>query len=209
MIKFEECVIHIGTPKTGTTSLQDFFFQNQSNLIKKNIFYPEAFGKKNHVKLIICVANPNKTKGKLHLGAGVTDENQEEFRNKTKQFFKKEIENIQCTKLLISSEALAWLLKEEYEIRSLKEFLDNFVENYKIIVYLRPQHELAISAYSTILHFGVKNTRVLAEAEYNPNLDYERLLSHWEKVFGKENLNPKIFSRKEFPGEDIKKDFLT
>ena len=37
-----ELIIHIGTHKTGTSSLQTFLATNRSVLIKHGIYYPES-----------------------------------------------------------------------------------------------------------------------------------------------------------------------
>ncbi len=132
---------------------------------------------------------------------------QENFHDKIKHSFQKEIENTNCSKLLISSESYSRHLEGD-EINSLKKFLESFVDKFKIIVYIRPQHEFSISRFPTNLLFGLKKMDVLGKPTENPIYDYDKLLSRWEKVFGKENLIPRIFSRKEFPDGDIKKDFL-
>ena len=152
--KFKECFIHIGTPKTGTTTLQEFFFKNKENLSKKGILFPDSFGEKNHIELFICIYDLKKKKHNAHFTWGVTNhELQKDFISKIKNSFKQEIKNSVCTKLLISSEIFTWPHIDENDIYSLKEFLDDFVEKYKIIVYLRPQHEFSISEFNTTLQW--------------------------------------------------------
>lgn len=34
-------ILHIGTPKTGTTAIQKFLYDNQTLLKEKGFFYPE------------------------------------------------------------------------------------------------------------------------------------------------------------------------
>ena len=48
MTQFEESIIHIGTMKTGTTTLQEFFRHNRPELAKKGILYPKTLGKQTH-----------------------------------------------------------------------------------------------------------------------------------------------------------------
>ena len=89
--KFEECFIHIGTPMTGTTTLQKFFFKNKKNLEKNNFFYPETFGKENHIKLYLAVAD-YKSKTHMHMQAGITNEKlQEDYSKNIKNLFQKEM----------------------------------------------------------------------------------------------------------------------
>jgi len=209
LTKFDECIIHIGTAKTGTKTLQEFFYKNKSNLLKEDIFYPETFGKRNHTRLS-AYASADHKKGDIRLGLGLTNlELIKEFRKKIDTSFRKEIKKQNCTKLLLSGEHMQIKLKSIEEIQFLKKFLDNFVNKYKIVVYLRSQLEMAISDYSTRCRAGGTEKIILHNVKENSSYyNHEKLLDRWSNVFGCENIIPKIFSKTEFPDGDIKKDFI-
>ncbi len=57
MTKFRECVIHIGTTKTATTTLQSFFQKNKLNFTKNDILIPTTLGKPNQTKLSAYAAD--------------------------------------------------------------------------------------------------------------------------------------------------------
>lgn len=40
--------VHIGTEKTGTTSIQEFLYINKSIIQKQNYFFAQSIGIKNH-----------------------------------------------------------------------------------------------------------------------------------------------------------------
>ena len=106
MTKFEECIIHIGTNKTGTKTLQYFFARNRSNLSRNRILYPITFGEENHYFLSTALCNINKSDFRRK-ELGLTQPNLIEiFRNEILDSFRKEIQKENCTKLLISSESL-------------------------------------------------------------------------------------------------------
>ncbi|MFN3867408.1 MAG: hypothetical protein ACK4MD_11960, partial [Demequina sp.] len=44
-------VLHIGTPKTGTTTLQRWFAGNRAAVLAQGVWYPETLGAENHRKL--------------------------------------------------------------------------------------------------------------------------------------------------------------
>jgi len=209
MKKIDECILHIGTIKTGSTTLQKFFRMNESNLAKKDIFYPKTFGDRTHMKLFAYSCEPQR-RNPQKLNFGLTNAQKVEvFRNKIWKSFCQEIKNNDCNKLLLSSEDLSSHLRSNEEVKFLKKFLDNFVNTYKVIVYLRPQHELGISRYSEILKAGGTRRSILPETDEN-NLfyNYEKLLERWEKIFGMKNIFPRIFSKKELLNGDIKRDFV-
>jgi len=208
MEKFDECIIHIGTPKTGSTTLQEFFYKNKKNLDKKDIFFPKTFGEKNHVNLYKYSLDIEKTShGRIRSGLR-NKESIENFRIDIRKSFQDEIKNQNCSKILLSAEELS-KLESLNEIKFLKKFLDEFVKEYKIIIYLRPQHEYEISRYTTKAIFGVTREKVFPPYEKPISLlTYDVTLDRWEEVFGHDNIFPRIFSHSEFLDGDIKKDFI-
>jgi len=218
--------LHIGTTKTGTKSLQGFLQKNRLVLDKKGILYPRTFGEINQVKLAHYVWDFDKIdylKGKLKIlnpkfiKAGlISKERAEDFHKEILSSFQKEIQNTNCTKLLISSEAFASFSSVK-EIQSLKKFLDDFVKEYTIIVYLRSQPERATSDLTTRCVVGTKTEGFFLEGKFTTffpknffkRFNYEKLLEGWANVFGEENIVPKIFSRKGLLDGDIKKDFVS
>ena len=216
--KFEECIIHIGTDKTGTSALQSFFAINRLNLFKNDIFYPKTFGERSHYHLATALSNFNKKDFRRKELEFHQPKLIEEFRKKIIDSFRKEIENETCTKLLISSEALYVRMNTKEEVQRLKNFLDEFVNKYKIIVYFRPQHEHQISGFSTRCLSGKTDTEIFPKIRLrslssilktSAYLEYDKALSIWSEFFNEENIFPKIFSRKELTDGDIKKDFIS
>jgi len=210
MPKFEECIIHIGTDKTGTKTLQWFFARNRSNLSRNGILYPKTFGDANHFFLSTALCNINKI-GHRRKEFGLTQKHLIEiFRNEISDSFRKEIQKENCTKLLISSESLYVNMNTIEEIQRLKNFLDEFVNKYKIVVYIRPQHEHQISGFSTRCLMGSTDKQILPRVkEKKSYINYEKIIGMWVHVFNDENIFPKIFARKEFLDENIKKDFIS
>ena len=120
MIKFKEGVVHIGTPKTGTTTLQLFFHKNREILAKHGIFYPNTFGKRGQSKLT-AYAQADNIIGELRTEFGLTNIKLiKNFRKEIKNSFEKEIENHNCSKLLLSGEDMSARLSSIEEIQFLK-----------------------------------------------------------------------------------------
>jgi hypothetical protein len=208
--KFDECILHIGTAKTGTTTLQEFLYKNRERLSKDNIFFPKTFGEKNHMALSVYATADDKIND-LRKNRGLINQKLiENFRHKIDTEFRKEIKNKHYKKLLLSGEHMQSRLTSVDEIQFLKKFLDNFVTRYKVIVYLRSQLEMAISQYSTLCKSGGTQKMILPNVSENDlYFNHEKLLDRWSGVFGSENLIPRIFLREELLDGDIKKDFIS
>jgi len=210
MDKFDECIIHIGTEKTGTKTLQEFFYINKSILSKNSIFFPKTFGEKNHIKLTAYACADHKKDDLRKTLRIISIPLIKNFRHEIEISFKREIENQSCKRLLLSGEHMQSRLTSIEEIQFLKNFLDKFVTKYKIIVYLRSQIEMAISLYSTLLKSGGIRKTVLPDIkEKNLYYNHEKLLDRWSDVFGSECIVPRIFSRNDLLDNDIKKDFIS
>ena len=52
--------LHIGLQKTGTTSLQQFLYDNNDKLKQKGFYYPNSLGHVNHIYLAASNQGPKK-----------------------------------------------------------------------------------------------------------------------------------------------------
>jgi hypothetical protein len=118
--------------------------------------------------------------------------------------------------LLLSNEHLQSRLVETTEVARLKTFLSEFVRDVKVVVYLRPQHELAISLYDQALKSGYADISVLPDfSGRTPRwvnrgyFDYASLLERWAEVFGKQNIDVRIYDKAEMVNGSVIDDFVT
>lgn len=200
--------IHIGLEKTGTTTLQEFFYLNKENLAKDNIHFMSSPGARNHTDLVAYAYD--KTLGDLIVQKNLhTPVAKQAFRENFLARFDNEINKTKKSgaHLLVSSEHLSSRVFSKDEIRKL---LSLFTENDyqpKIIVYLRRQDQYLLSTYSTWLKSGATadlNVKSYKRKRY----DYLSLLEMWSEVVGDEHLVVKIFERAKMHGNDLIQDFL-
>jgi len=59
-----------------------------------------------------------------------------------------------------------------------------------------------------VLHGSTNKQILLINEGTELKLHYEKMIDLWANVFNDENIFPKIFSKKEFPDGNIKKDFI-
>jgi hypothetical protein len=201
--------LHIGTEKTGTTSVQKFFRVNRDLLAEHAVLYPITPGNQKHQRLAVAALQLSKL-GEMRKAFGVkTHDEARKFRddlvnNLTAEFSRKPYESV-----VISSEHLSSRVLDDEEVQWLKDLLSPYFEEITIIVYIRRQDDFLLSTYSTSIKSGVTEmlampTEQLIEARYN----HWATLSRWARVFGREHIVCRRFERSGMVGGDIVDDFL-
>lgn len=200
-----KAILHIGTGKTGSTSIQEYMFVNRKSLLEQGIFYSEALGLKNHRRLPAIFQNDDKPENYYKDRGLLTPKD----RRAAKEIWWREFQNElmqagSCARCLISAEHLSQLDNEE--VKALHNRLAPLFEEVRVLVYLRDPVDYAVSMYDTALKIGSPNMRPAAPALGGPT-DYARILQAWSEVFGKEHMNVRLFDRSELVGGDILQDF--
>ncbi|EOG0504898.1 hypothetical protein ACK203_001151 [Campylobacter jejuni] len=197
------CYLHIGTMKTGTSSIQDFLYKNQNLLKIQKTLYPNSIKNSWHLH----DHNPFADVIKCFLEqANFSD------LNSYLELLKCEINNSHFNKIIISTENIQFLLNKRKYIQELQIILKNlgFTKIY-IIIYLRNPNSLFVSMCSQALKGNISDN-FLSHPDKN-NLfkticNYKQTLENWINVFQKENIIVKLFDKNEFYQGDLIKDFI-
>lgn len=145
-------ILHIGSPKTGTTSIQKHLNINSDLYFKKGYFIPEIYGAGvNSWPLTFPFMNDERfeiMKSRLrHLN--YSDQiTKYELKNKYQEQFLYWKEHYKGMTLLTSSEDYFSNLRTKNEIKEFSEFINKFFDEIKIILYIREPLSRAISEYS-------------------------------------------------------------
>ena len=191
----ENLYIHIGSNKTGSTSIQSFLLNNAEDLSAQNICFPLIGLTPNGAHHYLAASLYNKSHPRYK-----SDSDFAEYSSKIL-----DASSIHL-KTIISSEFL-WNL--DIDINALKVFSERY-NNTKIIVYLRRQDEYLNSFYNSIVKTGKKGgVNSIDKISKNFYLDYNTRLEHWAKIFGESNLIVKLYNKKYFVGGDLIKDFCS
>ncbi|WP_077329093.1 hypothetical protein [Virgibacillus siamensis] len=209
-----KAILHIGTEKTGTTTIQNGLRLNKKKLYKKGYFVPESLsgglGKCNHVKLA-CYAMNDIKENNLKKLEGINQQKQmRSYRQQVQEKFREELDGCTVSNVILSNEHCSSRLVQPREISRLKAFLDCFFDEVKIIVYLRRQEELLISGFSTAITTGSKH-KMISPEKYSKQVNrfnYYQLLNKWSKVFGKGNIDVNVFEPSNLKGGDVFIDFM-
>lgn len=214
MSKKFKIVLHIGTEKTGTTTLQKVMLDNKKHLLKDGVCYLHGEKLINSRDIAAACVGDNVRDDYLDSLGISSPEDRQEFRGKINDKLVKEIEKLpkSAHTLLISSEHFHSRLHKPFMIQYLKDLLDTYAKSFKVVCYIRRQVDMVVSLYSTILKGGgVETFEGLAKRMLkveNHYCNYDTFLSKWEEVFPKECISVKKFERSALVGGSIVDDFL-
>ena len=201
--------IHIGSAKTATTSLQEFFYNNKQLLASKyKIYYPTTPGIKNHTNLAVYAAPKTTTDLRLRKGLN-TPKAYAEFEQKFKKDFIQEINP--CLKkgfsILLSNEHLSTRVNTKQAIQKLLRLFDFTDIQPILILYLRRQDQFLFSTYSTwVKSGGTKDFDI--NAYRKKRYDYEALINLW-KSLGPKKIIVRPFEKQQWKEESIFSDFCS
>ncbi|EPP5580165.1 hypothetical protein ACUUK2_001383 [Campylobacter coli] len=191
--------IHIGTPKTGTTSIQKFITLNLDLFLQQGMVYPKTFCVNNqHAKIAYIIKN---MKSDFNF-----------WLNQEVVFLRNEISENKKYTFLFSSEMISLYINESYTLIRLKE-LFNWLgfKNIKCILYLRSNDEYMISHSSQNIKCGRCLLYYKRKAEFCTSMGmhmYKTICKNYINVFGKENIIVRLFDKNEFYQGDLLKDFI-
>ncbi|QNI86907.1 hypothetical protein [Synechococcus sp. ROS8604] len=201
----KKLVIHLGHPKTGTSSLRQFFEINISYLESQNIYLPFIHEKIWNIGLASIFSNQidNSFYWKIN-NISFVDEKINHLNNKYEQlclFARKLPYN---STMILSSEFLASI--DVNGISKIKNFAGLFFDDITIIAYLREQASFALAASSTGALNG-KRTRIQEPGE-NKNMNFNIWLSDWLQFFRPNQFKIRLYERPALVDQDIISDFL-
>ena len=216
--KIKSLVLHIGTPKTGTTAIQGFLAHNRKNLIQQKVLYPECGVPENqHTALVKSIASPLFDWAHFNKAIDQFDANQyvmDILRNCEINGFNKVIlssEYFWASPSMQAGPAYHLPSPENFDyitnfIRSCRDIFCIF-ENIKIVVYLRRQDEWFDSFFNQQLKDGFPipsaNELLIGVKNY---LLYHANLAIWAEYFGKDNLVVRNYDH--LLDGDVVKDFI-
>lgn len=204
-------ILHIGTEKTGTTSIQSFLTRNRTELGQFGYAYLQSTGLPSNRKLATYCFNSDRHDDH-HVSLDIVDPvKREQWRSRFVQEFDTEIKSLnpEVHSVFISNEQLHSRLFALEEINRVKELLSDYFDAVEVYVYLRRQDKMACSLYSTALKCGHSMEHILPQVpDTDHYYNYEVLLDKWAEVFGKKNITVRIFDRKELVSGDLLSDFL-
>lgn len=184
------CVLHIGPPKTGTTSIQHFLTSNRKLLSDCGVLVPRARLQR-HSELTLLGLEKVKRNSRAFIPWNIRSD--EDLRRVQDEIEKELAEQIEAARqshhsVVMSAEGLAGL--KPPGVRRLHRTLSAAAGSFRVVLYLRRQDLLETSRYkNNLLVKGRRGGGPFGGRSAN----YLRILNTWSEVFGEAALHPVIF----------------
>jgi len=191
-------VIHIGMPKTGTTSIQALLHHNRDRLLAAGWHYPAFLKKRNHVALAVFAASSSQERT-LRLAGLTSAEDHDQYR---RDFGHRFVEHTRTGDWIFSSEHLGSRLFADASVDRLAGLFEHF-DRVRILMYARRQDDMAVATYSTWLVDGRSDPfDVDFHVQHRNRYDFEMVADRWDRAFGRDAVEVRLY-----PPGDVCPDF--
>ena len=190
------CIVHIGMPKTGSTSLQNALF---SGIQDKRFKYANS-AEVNHSVSIFSLFTDNAEQYYYHVNNNYKIDEINAFNAINRERLISGFNDNNSKVEIISGEDIFHL--PEYGILRLRDFLKTYFKEIIIVGYVRPPKSFMESAFQQLVKYH-NVADFCFDIIYHPYKNFEK----FDRVFGKENVNLWKFDPRNFPGGDITSDF--
>ena len=203
--------LHIGTPKTATTAIQSFCYDNRDVLEQHGYYYP---------MFDYQFENVQKYRNGHFLVCRVFDESHTRLPEKqealTMQILGELLAMFEQHDTIILSDEGIWnrgFFEDTHCWRKIQKALVDKGILVKVIVYFRRQDDFLFSWWNQQIKEGMHPSSVMDWNEITEKLPYIKLdyygyLEQIAQYVGKDNVLVRLFDRKEFVGGTIQEDFL-
>lgn len=198
-------IIHVGMPKTGSSSIQDTFFAAETPGFRylpwrhanhgslTSLFFEKAPEKHN-----IYAVEPNPT--------AVVKQLRQQWGPKLKAAFETDPQ----PNVIISAERLSNVDRTIQEHERLRNYLARYCDSFRVIGYIRPPASYLESAFQQWIKTGKKTETGSHGDFWRAHLswpDYRRKFEPLDTVFGRDNVELAKFSRETLHRGDVVLDF--
>lgn len=200
-------ILHIGTHKTGTTTLQSVLNLNPAALAANGIVYPKLSLKWEHAAL-------NRNAYWLNMAAleriGSTGLQEPEKIGPWRELCAAALAEDKT--VLLSDERIWFNATKKGYWEAMRAIMQEVgVTEVKLVLYLRRQDLFAESLWAQFVKTGrmqVSLSEYIAREKVVKVCDYEAGVKRIQKVFGAENLVIRVYDRSLLAGGDTAEDFL-
>jgi hypothetical protein len=203
-------ILHIGTEKTGTTSIQKFLRNNMQNFYQDGIWIPSSimYDNGNHGWFRFFGHNEGYRDEFTKTSFRDNDQAIKQFISGKRSDFLAELNGVaeKCHTAIVSSEHLSSRLRRTEEIKRLHEFCAQIFDKVSIIVYIRDPLHYAISSFSQILKGGFTPNE-LQSARNQKFQKHDLMIKSWKECFPGSEIIVKRFERGRLLANNIIYDF--
>lgn len=201
------CILHIGTRKTGSSSIQGYLKKNAKALEHQGILVPSN-ASENGFQFSVS-ADPLMSLWFYLARENIkTEDDLKKMQTRTRHYLDQDIARVNPKTVILSSEDFSFFT-DERQTRFAKEYFNQF-SSFSVVVYLRRQDRYVVSDISTgLLNGGQKSFTLRDDPAALEHLNYKKLIDAWANVFGKEAMKIRIFEPAHMTGGDLLTDFCS
>lgn len=206
-------VLHIGTEKTATTTLQNFVYANRDALRRHGVALSDCLDKTNNRKLAAyCMPAGNFDDYFKDRRIATIQQKQAYFDGFREQFIEEARQAATWAHtLFITSEHFHSRVRDEASIARLKSVLDEISDDVVVLCWFREQSAVLLSLYSTAMKSGnVAELGAFVQrcTPSNDYFNYLELFTRWQGVFKGAQLRAFLFGTEHFIDGDIRRSLL-
>jgi hypothetical protein len=190
------CIIHIGTHKTGSTSIQ----RSLQGLDNDRFLYARLSNAANHSLAIYSAFATIPERHHLHRFAGRDQTQVTRYIDRVFKNLDRSIEAARGRTLVISGEDISSLPKQD--LQKLRDYFDARFGSVQIVGYVRPPAGFLTSSFQQ----RVKGTLDFFDL-MRMYRKYRATFGKFDKVFGRARVQLWKFDPKTFPEGDVVRDF--
>lgn len=202
-------ILHIGTEKTGTTSIQEFLGINRAALAEQGLHVPEFLGARTHRWAAYMAENVDRIDHfSKELGLAESVEKRQGRKQEIRAQLEEEVARHPGCRWLISSEHLQSRLTTREEVERLADILKPLFSDIRILVYLRHPLATAISYWSMRVKGGAPLPAIGEPGSFGHHIcDHRGILERWLAAFPSSPFCVRLFERQSFEAGDLIRDF--
>ncbi|SNT17331.1 hypothetical protein [Tropicimonas sediminicola] len=204
--------VHIGTQKTGTTTLQDFLHVNRAALLGQGFLFRRYGRQGNQPELTVATFDRlGDLLGDevLKVALGIRDlESQAAFARRFDAEIRRDTARHPDATVLFSCELLGAPRRNAKFVEAFHDWARGHFDDVEIIVYIRRQDRYAESCYSQYLRGGGSKPFDRYLEDFQPP-NYNRLVRLWEAQFGADRVTVRRLQRKDLVGGDLIEDYCS
>ena len=190
--------LHIGTEKTGTTSIQRWLQANRRQLaLEAKIGIPQTLGRDDQFWLPILTYAKDHDDD-LTQRAGLQSNSAFLRRLKcdhTRTRFGEEVEQSNCNRWIISSEHLqARLTTNPAALDRLNALLSPLFADIQIVLFIRNPLEFGLSIWSTLVLTGQVQETLPPARWFNIACLHKRTIETWSSLFGDQAIQLQVYT---------------
>jgi hypothetical protein len=201
-----DVLLHAGTGKTGTSSIQFFLRDNRDVLASQGVLYPTSPGRGRHVRVGLAV----KSDAELERSPGWFRQRESDpavFRGRVRRRLEREVLASGLSRVLLSDEAVFGSSVPALE--RLGQWMSSLSRSLVVLVYLRRQDDHLVSRYQQQVKVGAtQRLEEWSRRDMSGFYDYHLRLSRLRDLLGPTELRVRPFERGGFVDGSLLQDFL-